>query len=169
MLQTGLEIWLGVITARDSCTDDSFCSFKYAQVRRAWNSLGDRNSQLPNSAVLSRPTKCPCIYGMRTCSHNPLLRIISMPPVQDQSQLDGDLARLTPFIECNNNSRISTCTRIVGILTPLLRNHLGTIVFVALLLVFYALALWDRWLNLKLRESQMLAGTTSSHLHLQRT
>ncbi|KAJ7366299.1 hypothetical protein DFH08DRAFT_833940 [Mycena albidolilacea] len=102
-----------------------------------------------HSAVLSRPTKCSCIYGMRTCSHNPLLRIISMSPVQDQSQLDGDLARLTPFIECNNNSRMSTCT----------------IVFVALLLVFYALALWDRWLNLKLRESQMLAVPTTARFY----
>ncbi|KAJ7258734.1 hypothetical protein B0H12DRAFT_1109305 [Mycena haematopus] len=68
-----------------------------------------------------------------------------MPPVPDQSQFESDLG-LTHFPECNNASRASTCT----------------ILFMALLLVFYALALWDRWLNLKLRESQKLQGTTPS-------
>ncbi|KAJ7119877.1 hypothetical protein C8R44DRAFT_180989 [Mycena epipterygia] len=63
----------------------------------------------------------------------------TMPPFPEQNEMDAGLG-LPPFIECSNNSRMSACT-------------LG---FIFLLLVFYALALWDRWLNLKLRESEKL-------------
>ncbi|KAJ7196113.1 hypothetical protein GGX14DRAFT_700623 [Mycena pura] len=62
-----------------------------------------------------------------------------MPPVPNDSQLDADLG-LSPFVECSSNSRTSTCA----------------VIFILFMLVFYALALWDRWLNLKLRESQKL-------------
>ncbi|KAJ7046465.1 hypothetical protein C8F04DRAFT_345931 [Mycena alexandri] len=62
-----------------------------------------------------------------------------MPPALDQNQLDADLG-LPPLIECSNNSSVPTCS----------------LIFIFFLLVFYALALWDRWLNLKLRESQKL-------------
>ncbi|KAJ6584434.1 hypothetical protein B0H19DRAFT_1105044 [Mycena capillaripes] len=75
-----------------------------------------------------------------------------MPPTPDQTQQDASSA-LPPFIECSDNSHVSTCT----------------IAFIFLLLVFYALALWDRWLILKLRESQKLQaqprlyGATQEH------
>ncbi|KAJ7726518.1 hypothetical protein B0H16DRAFT_1592485 [Mycena metata] len=64
-----------------------------------------------------------------------------MPPVLDQSQVDADLG--LPRLECSNNSSVPTCG----------------LIFIFFLLVFYALALWDRWLNLKLRESQKLQYT----------
>ncbi|KAJ6554906.1 hypothetical protein DFH09DRAFT_1165877 [Mycena vulgaris] len=62
-----------------------------------------------------------------------------MPPFSDQNQANTDLD-LPLLIECSNNTGMSSCT----------------IVFIFFILVFYALALWDRWLNLKLRESQKL-------------
>ncbi|KAJ6455419.1 hypothetical protein C8R45DRAFT_1036300 [Mycena sanguinolenta] len=61
-----------------------------------------------------------------------------MAPIPDQNLS-------STYTECSNGSRTSTCT----------------IIFIAFLLVFYALALWDRWLNLKLRESQKLQAHTS--------
>ncbi|KAJ7776776.1 hypothetical protein DFH07DRAFT_797699 [Mycena maculata] len=62
-----------------------------------------------------------------------------MAPLPDSNELDIDLS-LPPFFECSNNSGMPVCA----------------LVFVFFLLVFYALALWDRWLHLKLRESEKL-------------
>ncbi|KAJ7626636.1 hypothetical protein DFH06DRAFT_1228154 [Mycena polygramma] len=67
-----------------------------------------------------------------------------MPPTPEQTQNDSGSV-LPPFTaDCSNNSRVPICT----------------IAFVFLLLAFYALALWDRWLNLKMRESQKLRTQT---------
>ncbi|KAJ7166367.1 hypothetical protein C8R43DRAFT_985705 [Mycena crocata] len=78
-------------------------------------------------------------------------------PIPNETQTDVDIA--LPHFECSNNSRISACT----------------ILFLFFVLVFYALALWDRWLNLKLRESQKLRldtqrvyGATHSRSELTR-
>ncbi|KAJ7062307.1 hypothetical protein C8F01DRAFT_1230708 [Mycena amicta] len=51
----------------------------------------------------------------------------------------GAELNMPPLIECPSTSRVSFCTAI----------------FVFLILLFYALALWDRWLNLKLRETNL--------------
>ncbi|KAJ7205636.1 hypothetical protein C8J57DRAFT_1405319 [Mycena rebaudengoi] len=64
-----------------------------------------------------------------------------MPPFpSEKTPVDIELG-LPTLVQCSNNtSGVSSCA----------------IIFVFFLLVFYALALWDRWLNLKLRETQKL-------------
>ncbi|KAJ7681478.1 hypothetical protein B0H17DRAFT_60773 [Mycena rosella] len=90
------------------------------------------------------PTKEPALIRPQ----RPLPNRPQMPPFPDQSQANANLD-LPPFTECSNNSPLPTCS----------------IIFVFFLLVFYALALWDRWLNLKLRESQKLQSHTTPQFY----
>ncbi|KAJ7465075.1 hypothetical protein FB451DRAFT_1262552, partial [Mycena latifolia] len=98
------------------------------------------NSFAGHNAVhirLNPPTKCLRSSNPRP---QPVPNHPQMPPFSSQSDATSDLD-LPPFIECNNNPWTgSPCT----------------ILFIFFILVFYALALWDRWLILKLRESEKL-------------
>ncbi|KAJ6455071.1 hypothetical protein C8R47DRAFT_1166464 [Mycena vitilis] len=70
-----------------------------------------------------------------------------MPPTPEQTQNDSGSVLLPFMTDCSNDSRVPICT----------------VVFVFFLLAFYALALWDRWLNLKMRESQKLRTQTQMY------
>ncbi|KAK7023074.1 hypothetical protein R3P38DRAFT_1096274 [Favolaschia claudopus] len=66
-----------------------------------------------------------------------------MPPTSSAIQISDSLK------ECGRASIIPACT---------------TVCFIALLLVFYALALWDRWIALRSRESHQLQVRLNSRV-----
>ncbi|KAJ7162932.1 hypothetical protein C8R46DRAFT_1101907 [Mycena filopes] len=70
------------------------------------------------------------------------------PTTLQSVQITAAADNLGPLIECSGNSSVPTLMVII--------QRTGGLIFIFFLLVFYALALWDRWLNLKLRESQKL-------------